>query len=115
MRIVKKYFLATAFLVMLGGSNIVAFDQRKTKEMEMQKDGKELVLYIRESCPYCQKVIKYLEASGTKVTIKDALLQENKAYLLEHGKKTQVPCLFIGEEPMFESEDIITFFKNHKD
>ncbi|MCH9812294.1 family 1 glycosylhydrolase [bacterium] len=89
--------------------------QKESKVEKEGKEGKELVLYVKESCSYCQKVMKYLEASGTKVVIKDASLEKNRAYLLEHGKKTQVPCLFIGEKPMYESDDIISFFKAHKD
>jgi len=36
---------------------------------------------------------------------------ENKDYLLAHGGKNQVPCLFIGERAMYESNDIIAYLK----
>ena len=35
----------------------------------------------------------------------------NRDYLLSHGGKNQVPCLFIGQRPMYESIDIINYLK----
>lgn len=79
------------------------------KKDSMEKEHKSMVLYIRESCPYCKKVMKFLKANHIEITVKDASDPENKAYLLKNAHKTQVPCLFIDEKPMFESDDIITF------
>ncbi len=33
--------------------------------------------------------------------------------LLELGGKTQVPCLVIDKKPLYESDDIIQWFKNN--
>jgi glutaredoxin 3 len=71
-------------------------------------DTSGMVLYVRKSCPYCIKVMKFLEESHIKILVKDASAPENREYLLKNAHKTQVPCLFIDEKPMFESDDIIT-------
>lgn len=45
-----------------------------------------------------------------KIELRD--INENKDYeeeLLKKGKKIQVPCLFIDEEPLYESMDIIAY------
>ncbi|MCH9617042.1 MAG: 6-phospho-beta-galactosidase [Chlamydiia bacterium] len=75
-------------------------------------DAKEMVLYVKKSCPYCVKVLDFLEKNHIKITVKDAAEQENREYLLKNAHKTQVPCLFIKDEPMFESDDIISFIRS---
>ena len=39
--------------------------------------------------------------------------KEAREYLIEKGGKKQVPCLFIGEEPLYESLDIIKYLKEN--
>ena len=34
-------------------------------------------------------------------------------YLIEHGGKEQVPCLFIDGKPLYESLDIIAWLEEH--
>lgn len=34
-------------------------------------------------------------------------------YLIEKGGKKQVPCLFIGDQAMYESQDIINYLESH--
>ena len=81
----------------------------------MSKDY-DLELYYFETCPYCIKVFNFLQEKG----IEDEIIKKNihkdpeaKNELIEIGGKNQVPCLFINGEPMYESEDIIEWFKNN--
>lgn len=74
-----------------------------------------LILYYFESCPYCQKVMAYFNKNKVEVTLKnineDPVAREE---LLRVGGKTQVPCLFIDGEPLYESNDIIQWVENNK-
>ena len=74
----------------------------------------KLTLYYYESCPYCRKVIRFMEKHHLAVEMKDILI-EDSAYdeLKKMGGKTQVPCLFIDERPVYESDDIIQWLKKN--
>lgn len=74
----------------------------------------ELVLYYMPTCPFCQKVISHMRKNDIEVTMKDTL--SNRSYLrelLKIGGKTQVPCLVIDGMPLYESDDIIGWFKEN--
>ncbi|MCH9622071.1 MAG: hypothetical protein S4CHLAM20_15060 [Chlamydiia bacterium] len=73
----------------------------------------DLTLYISNSCPYCTKVVNYMENNGITITTKDVSEEFNKEYLIEHGGKGQVPCLFIDGKPLYESSDIIAWLKEN--
>ena len=75
----------------------------------------KLELFKKESCPYCQKVLRYLkEVSRTDVEMRDIVMDpENLKILTEVGGKHQVPCLFIDGKPLYESDDIITWLREH--
>jgi glutaredoxin 3 len=70
-------------------------------------------LYVKHNCPYCRVVLNYIKENNLDITIKDASLKENANYLVLNGKKSQVPCLFIDGEPLYESRDIITYLINN--
>jgi glutaredoxin len=72
----------------------------------------KLILYIGNTCRYCQRVIDYLHNNPMDIEIKDvwhneAAFQE----MLALTKKTQVPCLRIDDTFMHESLDIIEKLK----
>ena len=69
----------------------------------------KLDLYMFESCPFCRRVMREIEKSGrTDVEYHDIRKNpKDYEYLLEHGGKDQVPCLFIDGKPLYESADII--------
>ncbi len=75
----------------------------------------KLTLYVGTTCPFCKKVESFMEEKGIdSVEIKN--IDEDKEareYLIEKGGKKQVPCLFIGEEPLYESLDIIKYLKEN--
>ena len=73
----------------------------------------KLELFYKESCPYCQKVLRFIEMNKIDdVELKDIVANpEFRDTLVEVGGKGQVPCLFIDSKPMYESMDIIKFLK----
>lgn len=75
---------------------------------------KNLELYVLNGCPYCNKVLAYLDEEDIQVDSKYIEEKENEDYLIENGGKRQVPCLFIDGEPMYESDDIIAYFRENK-
>jgi len=73
-----------------------------------------LTLYHFMGCPYCQRVRDYLAKENITVPMKDT--HENPAYrdeLIKIGGKPQVPCLVIEEQALYESLDIIEWFKKN--
>ena len=75
----------------------------------------KLTLYVGTTCPFCKKVESFMEDNGIdSVEIKNIDKdKEAREYLIEKGGKKQVPCLFIGEEPLYESLDIIKYLKEN--
>ena len=76
----------------------------------------ELDFYYFDACPYCQRVIKVIEANKIKVNWIDIHENLNSMQKLLHitGRKT-VPCLFIDGTPMHESLDIIKWMESNLD
>lgn len=71
-------------------------------------------LYISETCPYCRKVIDFLEENNIKYNKKNVIEPENLNMLLKLGGKAQVPFLddFENNISMYESDDIIEYLMN---
>ena len=72
-----------------------------------------LDLYILETCPYCKKVLAFLEEHEIKfkpINIKD---KANEETLIKLGGKRQVPVLVDNDRniQMYESNDIIEYLK----
>ncbi|MFA5088498.1 MAG: glutathione S-transferase N-terminal domain-containing protein [Candidatus Omnitrophota bacterium] len=73
-----------------------------------------LTFYYMEHCPYCQKVLDYLRQRNISVPFKNT--QENMKFrseLMEIGGKTQVPCLVIDGQALYESDEIIRWFEKN--
>lgn len=73
----------------------------------------DAVLYYKPSCPYCQKVLRYLDSQNQKIPLKDTNNQKYRAELIQIGGKAQVPCLVINGHALYESDDIIAYLKQH--
>ncbi|MBO7681487.1 MAG: glutathione S-transferase N-terminal domain-containing protein [Clostridia bacterium] len=75
----------------------------------------KLELYMFETCPFCRRVLSYLEESGrTDVELHNIRKNEDdRRRLIEVGGMEQVPCLFIDGQPLYESLDIIDWLKAH--
>ena len=73
-------------------------------------DHRDLKLYIRYTCPFCVKVLRYMEKAGIEVELRDiSASEDDRRYLVEQGGKQQVPCLFIDGKALYESDDIIAW------
>lgn len=75
----------------------------------------DLTLYYYPTCPYCRKVTKFIDRNNLeKIELKNINQnQEAEAKLIDVGGKRQVPCLFIDDEPLYESDDIIDWLKSN--
>ena len=70
----------------------------------------KLELYMKEVCPYCQKVISFIENNNLEdqIEYKDIVKDpDNLDYLVKNSGKNMVPCLFVDGKPMYESDDIV--------
>lgn len=65
-------------------------------------------LFYKPTCPFCKKVLNYMDEHGIDLPLRDVSTDADaRDELLSVGGKTQVPCLFIDGEPLYESGDII--------
>lgn len=75
-------------------------------------EEKELVLYYKPTCPFCAKVLDFMEEDGIELPLRNILADDAALKtLIEVGGKKQVPCLFIDGEPLYESNDIIDYLR----
>ncbi|MAA78065.1 MAG: hypothetical protein CL916_02310 [Deltaproteobacteria bacterium] len=92
------------------------------KEAESSKNRSEtptnieIILYGRPSCPYCARVDRVIE----ELNIENQIIRRLTTYgsewredLRNKTGSTQVPCLFIDGQPMFESLDIIDWIRTN--
>ena len=72
-----------------------------------------LDLYVLKTCPYCEKVISFLEDRGIKYNKVDIENKANEESLIKLGGKRQVPFLVDKDRniQMYESDDIIEYLK----
>lgn len=73
---------------------------------------KNLKLYIRKTCPFCDKVLRYIKENNI-LNIEIIDVSENEKELEEKGGKNQVPCLLIDDYYLYESLDIINYLKEN--
>ena len=74
-----------------------------------------LILYYKETCPFCKKVLSYLEDLKKTLPMKSIKGHpENLAELEKLTGKKQVPCLSIDNEGLLESDAIILWIEEHK-
>ena len=70
-----------------------------------------LLLYKKESCPYCQKVVDFLESKNINYRGMDVSDSVNMDELLNIGGIDQVPFLVDTDNniKMYESQEIIKY------
>ncbi|MDO8675447.1 MAG: glutathione S-transferase N-terminal domain-containing protein [Candidatus Omnitrophota bacterium] len=74
-----------------------------------------LTLYHFQGCPYCGRVRDFLSKENISVPMKDTHANPSfRDELIKIGGKTQVPCLVINGKALYESSDIIEWFKKNK-
>lgn len=73
-----------------------------------------LKLYYMKGCPFCKKVIQFMERNNIEVEMVDIQADpKNEEELIKLGGKDQVPMLLIDGKPLYESNDIIQWFKDN--
>ena len=119
-----KIFLKTIRLIV--GPIILFVDKVTTprgikrpeeKQLEIDQEVSNLVLYQFKTCPFCIKVKRNNKRLSLKIETRDA--QHNPIYreeLLKGGGQIKVPCLKIIDETgndrwMYESDDIMQYLK----
>jgi len=110
---------ALAPLLTLYDGMIACVQEEYQQEESMASHSVErphLVLYVRNSCPHCTNVTKYLKKERIRtITIKDIGKDRQAAQdLVKIGGLRQVPCLVINGKAMYESSDILHWLKTHK-
>ncbi len=75
-----------------------------------------LKLYIKNTCPFCHRVMQMADNMGIELEIRD--VSENEEFLeelLSIGKKKQVPFLVDDDKntSMYESSDIIDYLRDN--
>ena len=74
----------------------------------------ESVLYHFKGCPFCGRVLAFIEEHGILLEKKDIHeSDEIKQELISIGSKSQVPCLVIDGKPLYESADIIEWLQTN--
>ncbi len=73
---------------------------------------RQLVLFGHDYCGYCVRVNRALERLGVEVEQRNLLVDPaHRQQLRARTSRTQVPCLFIDDVPLFESLDIIAWLE----
>ena len=72
-----------------------------------------LDLFVLETCPYCKKVMEFLEKENIKYRKIDISDKDSENSLIQIGGKRQVPFLVDNERNIqrYESDDIIEYLK----
>lgn len=66
-------------------------------------------LYYKGTCPYCLKVLEFMDRHDIRMDMADAWDPKNYGDLVRIGGMGQVPCLVIEDTALYESEDIIAY------
>jgi glutaredoxin len=71
----------------------------------------DYVLYLKPTCPYCRKVLSFMQRAGIDLPQRNTLEPGVRDELIAIGGKGQVPCLVIDGEALYESDDIIAYLR----
>ena len=55
-------------------------------------------LYYKKSCPFCQKVLRFMDEHKITMDTRDTLQPGYQNDLVRIGGKKQVPCLVINQD-----------------
>jgi glutathione S-transferase len=74
-------------------------------------------LYLWQSCPFCQKVVRALEELGLEEGAEYTVVEagpgtEGREVVEKTGGKAMVPFLVDGDVAMYESDDIIAYLRD---
>ncbi len=95
----------------------------RTQESEKKPDAEkkqapqmkhQLTLYHFLGCPFCARVRDYLAQNKIVIQTKDIRTNpHNREELIKISGSPQVPCLLIDGKPLYESDDIIQWFRDN--
>ena len=70
-------------------------------------------IFILPTCPYCHKVMDFMDAKGIAINKIDITNPEKEEVLIKIGGKRQVPFIIDKEHnvEMYESDNIIEYLK----
>jgi len=72
------------------------------------------VLYAYDICPYCRRVLRFMNKYDIVIPIKDPLDDPAvRDELVRLGGKSQVPALLVDGEVLYESRAIIAWMENN--
>jgi glutaredoxin 3 len=109
----KKWFFLLCIIVT--HFNLRAEGAPPESELVQRQERPRLVLYYSPSCPYSQKVLNYLKSINKTVPMKNVHASPQiKEELITKGGKGQVPCLFINDKPLYESDLIVQWLSANK-
>lgn len=66
-------------------------------------------LYILETCPYCHKVMDFMDKESIRYEKKDITIPQNHKRLMELGGMEQVPFLYYDGVSHYGSDEIIKY------
>ena len=85
------------------------------KGQTIAREKPKLLLYYTPWCPYSQRVLDYLKQIHRTIPLKNIQQDpKSKEDLRKIGGKTQVPCLIIDGNPMYESATIIQWLSQNR-
>lgn len=74
----------------------------------------KIELYYIPTCSYCQKVLNFIKQHNISIPLKDRDADPMvRNELIKIGGEPQVPCLVIDGKALYESKDIIDWFKKN--
>lgn len=76
----------------------------------------KLELFYFDACPYCQIVLDKMTQLKLAHFIEKRDIMNNHQYrqqLIDATGRKTVPCLFIDNQPMFESQDIMKWLERN--
>ena len=75
----------------------------------------KLELYYFPSCPFCQIVLRSISHLGLKGKLTNIHVDSQaREKLFQDTKRYTVPCLYIDNNPMHESYDIIAWLEKNE-
>ncbi len=107
-------FILCSLLFALSGPLFGTENVVEKETVAIQLESWALTLYYKINCPYSQKVIRYLNMSGIAIHLKD--IQRNpatRAELMGLTGKARVPCLWINNAPLYDSDLIIQWLEEN--
>ena len=71
-------------------------------------------LYILQTCPYCKKVIEFMDKHSINYSLNDVSKPDKYNELIKIGGSAQVPFLVDCENnvKLYESDEIIDYLKS---